>query len=216
MRTLPLLTLLILLALPACQTSPDLQQELTGQWHVRISLPEDKQADLDRDMKKAKKDLEDAGIDLADAKQNIRTELQEAGKEIRQSLEDEGIHINTSTDGQSSELADGLTKMVEGLGQMVEGLDTMGVGLGTAITRAITENLELRVDLKADGTVGMTSTSDKVDLDIDHQDTRWKVEEGKFVLYGDEEPEIMDIVPTEDGYDLVGKEMIFHLRKAEQ
>ena len=30
---------------------------------------------------------------------------------------------------------------------------------------------------QADGTVGMTSTSDKVDLDIDHQDTqagRWK------------------------------------------
>jgi len=26
----------------------------------------------------------------------------------------------------------------------------------------------------------------------------------------------MDIVPTEDGYDLVGKEMIFHLRKTKQ
>lgn len=213
MRTLPLLTLLIVLALPACQTSQDLQKDLTGQWNVRISLPNDKQSELDRELAQARKDVD---TDLSQAKEEIRTELKAAGQEIRQALEEEGIHINTSTDGESSDLADGLTKMVEGIGQMVEGLTTMGVGLGTAITRAITENLELRVDLKADGTVGMTSTSDKVDLDIDHQDTRWKVEVGKFVLYGDEEPEIMDIVPTEDGYDLVGKEMIFHLKRAGQ
>lgn len=215
MRATPLLSLLILLALPACQTSPDLQKELTGQWHVRISLPEGRQADLDRDLKNAKKGLKDAEIDLAEAKQNIRTELEEAGKEIRQSLEDEGIHVTTSTDSQSSDLAEGLTKMVEGIGQMVEGLATMGVGLGSAITRAITENLELRVDLKPDGTIDMDSVSEKIDMDVSTRDTRWKIEGGKFVLYGDDEPEVMDIVPAEDGYDLIGKDMIFHLRKAD-
>ncbi|MCF8238550.1 MAG: hypothetical protein K9I85_10370 [Saprospiraceae bacterium] len=204
-RTLLFLALTLLFS---CQSEQTIEQDLAGDWNVRVSLSEKTKQEVDRDLSKADMDLEKA-------KKEIRTEVDEAKEEIRKSLDENGIRV-TNGEGEeatTTDLSEGLEKMVEGIGQMVEGIAGMGVGLGTAITRAITEHLEQAVTLLPDGTIEATSRNGKVNIDINDSDNRWKVEDGKFILYGDGSPEVFDIKSTSTGFDLIGKDVILHLQR---
>ncbi len=193
----------------SCQSDQTVEQDLTGDWNVRVSLSEKTKTKVDRDLSKA-------DIDLQEAKKEIRTEFDAAKEEIRKALDENGIQITTDNgeEATSTDLAEGLEKMVEGIGQMVEGIAGLSVGLGTAITRAITDHLELAVTLQPDGTIAATSRNGKMDIDINDSDNRWKIENGKFILYGDGSPEVFDIQSTETGFDLKGKDVILHLTPA--
>lgn len=202
-----LLFLLPFILILGCQ-APDksYEKDLSGDWNVRVSLAEKTKREMDTELKNADKDIQEA-------KTEMRNEFDKAKQEIRKALDSTGINI-TNDDGEkieSTELSEGLEKMVEGLGQMVEGIADMGIGLGSAITRAITNHLELQVTLFPDGKISATSKNKDVNIDINDTDNRWKVEDGKFVLYGEGKPEIFEIVPTADGFDLKGKEVILHL-----
>lgn len=192
-----------------CQSSDhSVQQDLTGEWDVRVSLSKKTGRKLDQDMHQADKDIQDA-------KTEIRSELDSAGKEIRKALDENGITITTDDghSGSGKDMAEGLEQLVEGLGQMAEGIANMGIGLGTAITRAITDHLKLAITLQPDGTIQAASRNGKIDIDINNNDQRWKVENGKFILYGDGTPDIFDIQTTESGFDLKGEEFILHLQR---
>ncbi len=204
------LLLLALTLLFACQSDRTVEQDLSGDWNVRVSLSEKTKEKVDRDLTKSE-------VDVQEAKKEIRTEFDAAKDEIRKALDENGIRITTDEgkDVTSTDLAEGLEKMVEGLGQMVEGIAGMGIGLGTAITRAITEHLELAVTLQPDGSIQASSRNGDIDIDINDSDNRWKIENGKFILYGDGSPEIFDIQTMDSGYDLKGEEVILHLRRPE-
>lgn len=196
----------------SCQ-APDksYEKDLSGDWDVRVSLADKTSREMDKELKNADNDIQEA-------KEEMRTEFDKAKQEIRKALDSTGITI-TNNDGEnikSTDLSEGLEKMVEGLGQMVEGIADMGIGLGTAITRAITNHLELKVTLLPDGKISATSKNKDFNIDINESDNSWKVEDGKFVLYGDGKPEIFEIIPSVDGFDLKGEEVILHLSRPEK
>ncbi len=206
-----LLFLLSFLFILGCQApNKSYENDLSGDWNVRVSLAEKTSREMDKELINADKDIQEA-------KTEMHAEFDKAKQEIRNVLDSSGIKITTD-DGESkksAELTEGLEKMVEGLGQMVEGIANVGIGLGSVITRAITNHLELKVTLLADGKISARSSNKDLNIDINDSDNRWKVEDEKFILYGEGKAEIFDIIPTSDGFDLKGKEVILHLTSPE-
>lgn len=184
-----LLSLTLALLLTGCDSDPALQSRLAGEWDVRIRL------------------TESVSDSLSEVKESIRGSIDSAREEIRTNLGDKDRQ-----DGSAS-LAEGLDKLMDGIGDMMDGLAEMSRGLGSAITRSLSENLELRLNLHPDGTLEARSLRPGARVDIDLSDNRWSVENGKWILLGDDEPQAFNIRPTRDGFDLIGKSFVLQLTK---
>lgn len=190
---------LALFSLVACQPDASLKNELVGKWKVSIAadsigqknLTEAVQQAVDSGMEKASKKIE-AAMDSIDIDMTIESE----GKETS---------INTQS------LGEGLKAFAKGMGELFKGLAELGKGIMTLIE----ELAEVNVELKADGSVQFNSPNDEIDVELNEEQLKWSIADGKFLLESESEVDTFTVDRLENGFLLVGQEANFRLQPIE-
>ncbi|MEO1258354.1 MAG: hypothetical protein AAFZ15_06140 [Bacteroidota bacterium] len=183
----------------ACQTDQQIQDTFAGEYEVTLESPE-----TEKETKKAKKDMRK---DIDKAKEEIRDEIDKAKKEIEKEL------------GEDSDFGKAISSFVEGMGHLAEGMTDLGESLGELgidLGTNILENVRFRAEFQSDGEVVFGKRSR---ISFRSNDLRWKIKNGKMIMWDAEEDneenaEVFEIVKnSKNEIDLVGEDIIFHLKK---
>ena len=194
MKYLPFAMLLLLFA--GCQTDKAREKSFAGHYQVTLHLPE-----ANHELEKAKKDVEK---DISKAKKEIKDEIAKAKDDIDTEL------------GEDSHLGNAVGNFVEGMGELAQGLTGLGESLGKMgidLGRGIVEGLRFKAEFKEDGHV-MFGKKSKIQVGPGDGNF-WEIKDGKFYLWEDgDEKNVFEMKDLGDGnWDLVGKEVIFHLER---
>ncbi len=193
--------LFLTLFFTACQSDQDRMNEFAGNYEVTMEIP-----DAGDEMKKAKKDVKK---EIEQAKEQIREEIAKAKDDIEAEMGEDNNFGKAI-----SHFVEGMGKFAEGMTELAEEVSHLGIDLGSDILGSMHFNAEFR----GDGEVVFGRSSKGLRINSG-RDLRWEIRDGKFYLWNDskdEEPkpyEMKKISDTE--WDLVGKEVIFHLQKSE-
>lgn len=193
-----ILSVVVLSIFTSCATDLQKQEEFSGTYEVSIEAKE-----TQKEMEKAKKEMKK---ELKQARKDIDKEFENAKKEIENEF------------GEDSNFGKAVGSFVEGIGHLSKSMTELGESLGELginLGSDILENVRFNASFREDGEVVLGKTG-KVTIHTD--DLRWKIQNGKMLLWdrdNDEDDvqefEIKNISDSE--IDLIGKEVIFHLRK---
>ncbi len=182
----------------SCKTDQQIQQEFSGIYEVTIEAKE-----ASEDLAKAKKDMKK---EMKKARKDMEEEFAEAQKEIEEEF------------GEDSNFGKAIGSFVEGMGHFAEGMTELGEslgGLGIDLGSDILNNVRFNAEFQNDGKVAFGK---KGRLRIQSDDLHWKIENGKMLLWdednGEADVQSFEMKKLSDGeWDLVGEEVVFHLRK---
>jgi hypothetical protein len=199
--------LALTIALTSCNSDKSQRSAMSGAYDVRVSLGEVPRQKIEGSLDSAKQEMRAA-------RREMEEEFARAGQEIRKSLDSSGISIEFGSGDSSGEngLAEGFSSLFEGIAKLGEGIGKLGAGLG----RAIAENLKFRMNLKEDGSLSYGREGGLVKINFNEDQGQWKVEQGRFLMYGKDDSTWFDIKPTEKGYELVNPEVTLHLERIEE
>jgi seryl-tRNA synthetase len=182
----------------ACQSDESKKRDFAGTYDVTLHIP-----DAKTELKKAKKDMQK---EMEKAKKEIQQDIEKAKDDLEQEM------------GRDNNLGDAIGNFVEGMGKLAEGMTDLGEHLGNLgidLSSGVLEGLRFRAEFEENGDV---TFGKKGRIRIGGDTNRWDIQDGKFYLWEDEtEKEVFEMKDQGNGnWDLVGKDVIFHLESAEQ
>ncbi len=195
-----LLLISIITIFSACNIDQHMQNDFVGTYEVTLEALEAK-----KELKKAKNEV---NREMEKARQEIEKEFAEAKKGIEMEL------------GEDSNFGQAFGSFLEGMGHFAEGMTELGESLGEMsidLSSDFLENVHFTAEFQNDGEVHLGKTGK---VRIHANDLHWKMENGKFHLWDadngeDDVQEFKMKRYSSDKWDLIGEEVIFHLRKKE-
>lgn len=192
---------LFAILLLACESDETKMRDFAGIYEVTLEAP-----GAGKDLKKAEKKVEkelDAARDqiqkdIADAKEDLAAEFDEENKF--------GEAIGN--------FMEGMGKFAEGMTHLAESMGKLGIGLGNGVLG----NIRFYAEFNSDGSINVGKNTRKLSI-ASGEELSWEIKDGKFFLLnneGNQAPKKFEMKKiSEDEWDLVGEEVIFHLKKAE-
>ena len=186
----------------ACKTDQQIQESFAGEYEVTIEAP-----GTEEEMRSAKKDMHD---DIEEAKQEIRDEIEKAKQEIEIEF------------GEDNEFGKAISSFVDGMGHLAESMTDLGESLGAMgidLGTDLLSNVRFRAEFQSDGEIAIGRTNR---ISFRSNDLRWKIKNGKMVLWdadeeNEEDAETFEIVKvSKNEIDLIGDDIIFHLIKMDE
>lgn len=195
-RSLFFLSLVFLMI--ACQSDQDHQDAFSGTYEVTIETPE-----AEKEIRKAKKDVK---RELKKARKDIKKEIREAQDDIEEEF------------GEDSDIGKAISSFVEGMGHLANSMTDLGESLGELgldLSTDILKDIRFDAEFQRDGEVVFGR---KKGIRYRGDDLRWKIEDGEMHLWNEgETPEPFRIKKiSENEWDLIGEDVIFHLEKKEK
>ena len=190
---------LVLLSLVACQPDASLKNELVGKWKVSIAADSTGQTNLTEAVQQA-----------------VDSGMEKASKEIEAAMDSIDVDLTIESNGETKKLnnnslGEGLKAFAKGMGELFKGLAELGKGLATLIQ----DLAEVNVELKADGSMQFSSPNDEIDVELNEEQLKWSIADGKFLLESESEVDTFTVDRLENGFLLVGREAKFRLTPLE-
>jgi len=191
---------LVLFSLVACQPDASLRNELVGKWKVSIAADSSGQTNLTEAVQQA-----------------VDSGMEKASKEIEAAMDSIDVDLTIESKGETKKLnnnslGEGLKAFAKGMGELFKGLAELGKGLATLIQ----DLAEVNVELKSDGSMQFSSPNDEMDVELNEEQLKWSIADGKFLLESESEVDTFSIERLDEGFLLIGKEAKFKLSALDQ
>ena len=183
----------------SCQSDQKMQNGFVSVYQVSLDAPD------------AKKELEDAKVQMEEELDEARETLKEEMKDARRQIEEEM--------GDDSDLGTAIGSFIEGVGQLASSMTNIGEslalgGLGISLGSNILQSIRFDAEFQEDGEILIGKKSK---ISFRSNDLHWKIKDGKMHLWnsGEEDESAADVFTMKkksaNEWDLIGEKVIFHL-----